>query len=205
MFRTQILAVAAGMGVLLTWAAPAASGAPFAVYYRSSAVVPWTFYVGTDTKAVAQVTATELTELGYLTQIINDAEPVVRGVIVAPGSTTIVNGVVGGYGRGGGFGYGYSSSASSYSGYAGSSSSHWSNAGSTYGSVTTHHWDHQHHYSHGKAGKHSHNHPTRHPHHNAHHHHGHHGHHHHGHHAHHHGGHHQHHHAHHHSQGHHHK
>jgi Domain of Unknown Function (DUF1080) len=51
-----------------------ASAAPFAVYYRSSATGPWLFYVGKDTKAAAQATAAELTDLGYLTKIMNDAE-----------------------------------------------------------------------------------------------------------------------------------
>jgi len=198
MLRTQMLAVVAGVGFVFCGAAPAVSGAPFAVYYRSSATGPWTFYAGKDSKTAAQATAAELKELGYLTEIINDAEkPPATIVHTKASSTTVVN-------RGG--------SASSYSGF---SSSSWSQAGGTVSTAVTHHWDHQHEHQHALR-----EHPTQHPHHTAHHHehkhnhphahhakkaHGHHGHHHGGHHAHHHGGHHKHHHAHHHSHGHHHK
>jgi hypothetical protein len=126
MSRTRVLAVAAGLGLMLATALPPAAAAPFAVYYRSSASNPWVFYSGQDTKAATQAVVTELQGLGYQTEILNDAEPPPKTMVVdAPAASTVVSGGgVSGAGvsvGGGGGRSGYSSSSSSYSA-AGSSS-----------------------------------------------------------------------------------
>jgi hypothetical protein len=130
---SRTLAVAVGVGVLFCWTA-AAKAAPFGVYYRSSNTAAWTLYATTSTQAAAQTTAAALTDLGYLSSIVD--------VAVSPpvSSVTVVLGSDGGYGDSGWW-----------------SSSWWSAAHSSWahsGSHGHHHHGHHHHHAHHHHGKH---------------------------------------------------
>src|SRR5271154_518692 len=85
--------VAAGIALLCCWAAPMAAAAQFSVYFRSSPTGPWTYYVGRENKGAALAPPAELKELGYLREIVDDAEPPPKTIInpVPASSATIIN------------------------------------------------------------------------------------------------------------------
>jgi hypothetical protein len=221
MSRKQLLAVFVGVAISMSLSAGELLAAKFSVYYRTTTASPWVYYAGKESRPEAQTTANELKELGYLTEIVADAEPAPSTVVTpSPTGSVVVPAPVGAVVDGGSYLNGTrvvtNGNRIVRSNYAGHVITDRATPGSLVRSGTRHHYNHAHaHHHNGPVVHHAH-HPTHHPHHHVNHHHklhaahhahpAHHAHHHHGggHHAHHHGGHHAHHHPHHHAHAHHH-